>query len=119
MVYILTLPAAELEANLRKFYREERLTKAFPKRVPTAQQSRTPIVLVLSDPTGKRDARSLAWIGVRAHIGTLGAVDTSITVDPLRPCPSDVLIDDSSGLLEEMPAELRDEFVRATPTPAS
>jgi hypothetical protein len=114
VVYILTLPTAELDDNLRKFYLEERLTKAFPKSVPTARQSRTPIVLVLSDTNGRRDRRSLSWMGVRARIGTLGAVDASITVDPLRPSPPDVPIDGPSGILSELPSELREEFDRAT-----
>jgi hypothetical protein len=116
VVYILTLPAAELDDNLRKFYMEERLTKAFPKRVTTARQSQTPIVLVLSDTNGKRDMRSLSWMGVRARIGTLGAVDASITVDPLRPSPPDVLIDGPSGILSELSSELSEEFARATAT---
>lgn len=118
MVYVVSLTANELAANLNKFRIEMRLTKALPKVLikPTKSPAGPPVVLVLCDDSqGGTDqtTRRLAWIGVVAHQNTVGAVENSITVDPLRECFEPIPLDGREGLLRDLPAELNTQFLTA------
>jgi hypothetical protein len=113
VVYILTLPAEELANNWAKLLAENRITKAIPKsalRVVDVTRPRMAVVLG----TGNDKIRHLRWLGVVARYGTVGAVDESITIDPLKPCPSEVRIDGPTGLLSEFTEDERTAFDRAT-----
>ncbi|MGV9328204.1 hypothetical protein [Streptosporangium sandarakinum] len=75
------------------------------------------MVLVLGQ--GDRDerdsspSRHLVWIGVVARHNTVGAVDKSITVDPLRECMKTIMLDGYDGLLSKIPKPMREEFEQA------
>lgn len=58
----------------------------------------------------------LEWMGVVAKVGTVGAVDASITVDPLRECRKPVEFSGFGGgedLLDTLPSAARENFDRA------
>ncbi|MBD3008392.1 hypothetical protein [Streptomyces sp. 5-10] len=114
MAFIVTLSENELKANLGKFRIEQRLTKSRPKSLNiNAALDGPPIALLIGEapPQPGRDrSRWLAWIGIVARHGTVGAVDKSITVDPLRECGQVVPLDGPDGILQDIPAPLRQEF---------
>ncbi|MGW3302079.1 hypothetical protein [Streptomyces rubiginosohelvolus] len=89
MAFIVNLSSDELGANLEKFRIEQRFTKSRPKSLSIdAALDGPPVVFLvgeaLSEAGGAR-SRWLAWVGIAARHGTVGEVDKSITVDPLRP----------------------------------
>ena len=116
----MTLPAPELRSIRGKLRLEQRLTKALPKA--RLGGIGPPMVLVLGDlgadpnlGVGQRGLR-LEWMGVVAKAGTVGAVDASITVDPLRECHKPVPFDGfegGEGLLDVLPSAVRENFNRA------
>ncbi|MFD5590715.1 hypothetical protein [Streptomyces griseorubiginosus] len=118
MAFIVTLSASELKANLDKFRIEQRLTKSRPKSLSIdAALDGPPIALLIAEePTrpGRERSRWLAWIGIVARHGTVGAVEKSITVDPLRECADAVPLDGPGGILQDIPAVLREEFDSAS-----
>lgn len=101
VVYIVTFPVEELASIDGRFHLDQRLTKGLPKA--QVEVGGTPIVLVLGDlgaspKLGDRQRRlQLEWMGVIAQVGTVGVVDASITVDPLRECREPVAIAGSGG----------------------
>jgi hypothetical protein len=114
MAYILALTPGELADNRTKFEIELRLTKAYPKRVQRVGGAPGPrIALVLRDRDRDDGVRRLEWLGVASRVNTVGAVDNSITVDPLRPCLESIPLDGPSGLPGEFREELREEFSRS------
>ncbi|MFJ6212042.1 hypothetical protein ACIQGZ_01675 [Streptomyces sp. NPDC092296] len=117
MAYIVTLPAGGLNSIREKLRIEQRLTKALPKEVRPVEPSLSrPMVLLLSattTATGQR-IRHLMWLGIVAQHNTVGAVDWSITVDPLRECMETIPLDGHDGLLSRLSAELRSEFEQAS-----
>jgi hypothetical protein len=52
--------------------------------------------------------------GIVARHGTVGAVEKSITIDPLRECTEAVPLDGPDGILHDIPAPLRQEFDSAS-----
>ena len=115
MVHIVTLSASELADNLNKLRAEMRLTKAIPKSVGLmGSLPGPPMVLVVTESSGTspRDRR-LAWIGVVARHNTVGTVDNSITVDPLRECMDTIPLDGAEGLLNQLPDELNRQLSEA------
>lgn len=118
MAFIVTLSSNELDANQGKFRIEQRLTKSRPKSLNIdAALDGPPIVLLIGEApaqSGRDRSRWLAWIGIVARHGTVGAVDKSITVDPLRECLETVPLDGLDGILNGIPAPLRQEFDRAS-----
>ncbi|MFH8443614.1 hypothetical protein ACH4D3_20595 [Streptomyces sp. NPDC018026] len=118
MAFIVTLSSNELDANQGKFRIEQRLTKSRPKSLNIdAALDGPPIVLLIGEApaqSGRDRSRWLAWIGIVARHGTVGAVDKSITVDPLRECLETVPLDGLDGILNDVPAPLRQEFDRAS-----
>ncbi|MGI8335264.1 hypothetical protein ACRYCC_35390 [Actinomadura scrupuli] len=111
MVYIVTLAAPELSSIHNRLRAEQRLTKALPKgRTGNGSGSGLPMVLVLSEEGETQRQRRLGWMGVVAQHNIVGAVDRSITIDPLRECMEAVPLDGEEGLLSYMSASLREEF---------
>jgi hypothetical protein len=117
VAYVVTLPAPELASIRDKLRLEQRLTKALPKA--RLGVDGPPMVLVLGDPgadsqlgTGGRWLQ-LEWMGVVAKAGTVGAVDASITVDPLRECRKPVAFDGDEGLLNALSRSVYEDFNRA------
>jgi hypothetical protein len=116
MAYIVTLTSRELSSIRDKLRIEQRLTKALPRgAVPARPVVGPPIVLVVGEHGDGERSRHLAWLGVVARHNTVGAVDKSITVDPLRECLETVPLDGDGGLLDYLSGELRREFDRAAP----
>lgn len=118
MAFIVTLSSNELDTNQGKFRIEQRLTKSRPKSLNIeAALDGPPIALLIGeDPaqSGRDRSRWLAWIGIVARHGTVGAVDKSITVDPLRECTETIPLDGPDGILNRIPVPLRQEFDRAS-----
>ncbi|GAA2406268.1 hypothetical protein GCM10010191_12850 [Actinomadura vinacea] len=116
MAYIVTLPAPELASIRDKLQLEQRLTKALPKA--RLGIDGPPMVLVLgdlgADPQLGLGGRwlQLEWMGVVTKAGTVGAVDASITVDPLRECRIPVAFDGARGLLNALPGSVYEDFNR-------
>ncbi|WP_282693284.1 hypothetical protein [Streptomyces sp. CC208A] len=118
MAFIVTLSSEELDANQGKFRIEQRLTKSRPKSLNIdAALDGPPIALLIGEvpsQPGHERSRWLAWIGIVARHGTVGAVDKSITVDPLRECLATVPLDGPEGILRDLPPSLRQAFDRAS-----
>ena len=117
VAYIVTLAAQELASIRDKPHHEQRLTKALPKaRLGVLGP---PMVLVLSDlgadPRRNTSGRYLQMelMGVVTKSGTVGAVDASITIDPLRQCRKPVAFDGDEGLLRFLPDEVSEHFNQA------
>ncbi|MFF3695027.1 hypothetical protein [Streptomyces sp. NPDC002221] len=118
MAFIVTLSSDELDANQDKFRIEQRLTKSRPKSLNIdASLDGPPVVLLIGEAPsqpGHDRSRWLAWIGIVARHGTVGAVDKSITIDPLRECMETIPLDGPDGILNRLPPPLRQEFERAS-----
>ncbi|MBU6530166.1 hypothetical protein [Streptomyces mayonensis] len=118
MAFLVTLSSDELDANQEKFRIEQRLTKSRPRSLNIdAALDGPPIVLLIGEApsrSGRDRSRWLSWLGIVARHGTVGAVDKSITVDPLRECLETVPLDGPDGILNDIPAPLRQEFDRAS-----
>ncbi len=122
--FIITLSSAELASITEKLRIEQRLTKAFPKQTPlpkrdpgTPYQFSHPMVLVVAEDggTGSVDrSRRLAWLGVLSRHNVVGAVDESITIDPLRECREAVPLEGATGLLRHVSDRVREMFENAT-----
>ncbi|MFJ4774140.1 hypothetical protein ACIP88_34385 [Streptomyces uncialis] len=119
MAFIVNLSSDELNDNLEKFRIEQRLTKSRPKSlsIDPALDGPPMVLLVGETPAGADGVRSrwLAWLGIAARHGTVGAVDKSITVDPLRECMTAIPLDGHNGILSDLPENLRREFDLAAP----
>src|SRR5215475_1093189 len=113
MVYILTFSESELASISSRLTVERRLTKAVPKEIARPAdivRSRTTLVLGRGDNGG----RHLRWLGVAAQVGSIGASEDSVTIDPLVRVPCDILVDGPDGLLARLPEQARDDFGTAT-----
>lgn len=119
VAYIVTLPFEELSAIQDKLRAEQRLTKALSKGLrATGPNSGAELFLLLGESrhgNPESSHRRLAWVGVVAQHNTVGAVDRSITVEPLRECFEMIILDGELGLLRRFPSDLRAEFERAAP----
>lgn len=113
MVYVLTFPESELAGISARLAVERRLTKAMPKEMARPWdivKSRTTLVLGRGD-DGRRQLR---WLGVAAHVGSIGASGDSVTIDPLARLPFDIPVDGPDGLLARLPEQARDDFGKAS-----
>lgn len=96
----------------------QRLTKALPSGgAPTGRSPR--LALVISRIPHERistyedlqePSLYLDWIGVVLRSSTVGPVDKSITIDPLRKCTAHVPLDGPQGLLNRIPDPYRKVF---------
>ncbi|MEV0049029.1 hypothetical protein AB0H34_00850 [Saccharopolyspora shandongensis] len=108
MVFLVTLPADELKRIDDDLSISQRLTKALPLGLSAVSEvPRLAMVFSRDSSTGEVDAstgsRTLAWMGLVIRSNTVGPVDKSITIDPLRKCPEPVPVDGKSGLLDDIP----------------
>jgi hypothetical protein len=113
MAYILTFSESELASISSRLTVDRRLTKAVPKEIARPAdifRSRTTLVLGRSDSRG----RHLRWLGVAAQVGSIGAREDSVTIDPLVRVPFDIRIDGPDGLLAGLSEQARDDFDTAT-----
>lgn len=113
VTYIITLPRGELgriESNLRI---TQRLTKALSAAARPSDRSSNLALIVSYTYSSQTDASkfddqtephlNLTWIGVILRANTVGPVDKSITIDPLRECTPHVPLDGPKGLLQDIP----------------
>ncbi|MBC6457066.1 hypothetical protein HKK72_03965 [Actinomadura sp. HBU206391] len=112
MVYLMTIASDELDRIQPDLLVKQRLTKAFPKSIlRLAGPVDAAIALVFNYGSAENlTYRNLSWIGAVTQRGTVGALDRSITVDPLRKLPIEVPFDGAGGLLAAIPDELQKEF---------
>ena len=113
MVYLLTFSESELAGISARLAVERRLTKAMPKEMARPSdivRSRTTLVLARSD----NGMRELSWLGVAAHVGSIGAREDSVTIDPLAALPFGIPVDGPDGLLARLPEQARNDFGKAS-----
>lgn len=115
MTFLVTLPAEELRRIDDDLSVTQRLTKALPLGLSTVTGGpRLSIVfsrdVSVGEPNASIGNRALAWMGVVLRTNTVGAVEQSITIDPLRKCPEPILVDGPSGLLAAMPIPYRESL---------
>ncbi|MFJ2838746.1 hypothetical protein ACIO52_25630 [Nocardia sp. NPDC087230] len=109
MVYVVTLTATELSRIRPRLRAEQRFTKGFAHR--DASDSVPNLVLITQEDTDA--SRKLVWLGVAVHRGTVGAVDSSLTIAHLRECTEDIPLDGDKGLLRLLPEEAREAIERS------
>lgn len=114
MAYVVVLDDGELQRIDEKLDIEQRLTKALPSSVQAPSGS-PQLTFVCSrsqtEPGPHRNEpddaaiHTLAWLGMvmRPHGNNVGAVDKSITIDPLRRCRVAVPLDGRKGILSHLP----------------
>ena len=113
MVYVLTFSESELASISSRLTIERRYTKAVSKEIARpADIVRSRITLVLG--RGGNGQRHLRWLGVAAQVGSIGASENSVTIDPLVRVPCDIVVDGPDGLLANLPEQARDDFGTAT-----
>ncbi|MGP4018790.1 hypothetical protein [Saccharopolyspora sp. 5N708] len=113
MTYVVVLGERELQSIDEKLEIELRLTKALPSSIHAPDAS-PQLALVCSRSKATPHSRSpssddstphrLVWLGMVMRPGgnSVGAVDKSITIDPLRRCKEAVPLDGSHGLLKAL-----------------
>lgn len=112
MVYIITLASDDLDGIRGRLEVEGRLTKAnLSSRAAglTGLGEGGRLVLLLSDNGREGNGRYLEYLGVAARRNTVGPVDSSITVDPIRRAAYRIPLDGEFGILSKFPAELKEE----------
>jgi len=115
VTYVVCLDAAELRRIDTRLEIELRLTKALPASIqPVSAAPQLALVCARSNGNAAGAAAySLAWLGMVMRRNTVGAVDKSITIDPLRRCPPDVVLDGPRGVLSVLPGEHRESLRQA------
>lgn len=121
MVYVVSLRTDELDRIDADLTIAQRFTKALPAEIPLGDLGPR-LALVLSTTTARQtagenvsepDDRQIAWMGVVQRLNTVGPVDKSITIDPLRKCVDVVPIDGPKGLLAYLSDPHRSAFEHA------
>lgn len=109
VVYLVTLEPNEYENIENRLDIEQRLTKALPASIQ-APDSSPRLAFVCS--TSARDGDSytsseIVWLGMvmHPHGNRVGAVDKSITIDPLRRLRSPVNVDGDNGIAQRLNSE--------------
>ncbi|MFD7826286.1 hypothetical protein [Kitasatospora sp. NPDC059803] len=117
MVFLVTLSTDDLARSQDDLRQNLKFTKAIPPGYGPEEPGALPLVLFLTDgrPTKSRlhqavRDRSLVWIGKVGRWNTVGPVDRSITVQPLRECLPPVPLLGTNGLLEQLPEAHRETF---------
>ncbi|MEZ0070531.1 hypothetical protein ABIA32_006584 [Streptacidiphilus sp. MAP12-20] len=111
MVFLVTLSTDDLARNQDDLRQNLKFTKAVPSNYGPEEPGAVPLVLFLTDsqPSKSRAShqvvrdRSLVWIGKVGGWNTIGPVDRSITVKPMRECLPPVPLLGTDGLLESLP----------------
>jgi hypothetical protein len=118
MVFLVTLSTGDLARHQDDLRHNQRFTKAIPPGYGPEEPGALPLVLFLTDgqPAKARGShysvreRSLAWIGKVGSWNTVGPVDRSITVKPMRECLPAVPIYGTTGLMGSLSAAHRTAF---------
>lgn len=100
----------------------QRFTKGLPTGLDTSE-SGTRLALLVCDNrshpsnSGRREfsehGRFVTWIGSVQRFNTVGPVDSSITIEPMRRCPKPVPLDGSDGILASLSSTHRAHVERA------
>jgi hypothetical protein len=123
VVYVVVLDAQELQAVDARLDVEQRLTKALSSSVRANEGSPQRALVCARSSNASQElaggldsvVHTLAWLGMvmRPHGNTVGAVDKSITIDPLRRCRLEVPLDGPDGLLFALPRDHGESFQQA------
>ncbi|WP_329139841.1 hypothetical protein [Streptomyces sp. NBC_00670] len=122
MTYIVTLTSVQMAKNEDDWLITQRFTKGLPTGLDTSE-SGTRLALLVCDNrshpsnSGRREfsehGRFVTWIGSVQRFNTVGPVDSSITIEPMRRCPKPVPLDGSDGILASLSSTHRAHVERA------
>jgi hypothetical protein len=100
----------------------ERFTKGLPTGLDTSDAG-TRLALLVCDRRAHSanngsdsfagHGRFITWMGAVQRFNTVGPVDRSITIEPMRRCPKPVPLDGPNGILASMPSTYRAHVERA------
>ncbi|MFD7111776.1 hypothetical protein ACFWAF_16450 [Streptomyces microflavus] len=122
MTYIVTLTPEQMTSNEDDWLVSEDFTKGLPTGLDTSDTGTRLVFLVRGNPARSansgRDAlaehgRFISWMGSVQRINTVGPVDRSITIEPMRRCPEPVPLDGPDGILASLPSTHRGYVERA------
>ncbi|RKN11461.1 hypothetical protein [Streptomyces radicis] len=113
MTYIVTLTPDQVADNEGDWLVSERFTKALPTGLDTSDTG-TRLAFLVGDYRARSGAigrnglaehgRFITWMGLVQRINTVGPVDRSITIEPMRRCPKPVPLDGPDGILASLPS---------------
>ncbi|MEU6330770.1 hypothetical protein ABZ851_26365 [Streptomyces sp. NPDC047049] len=122
MTYIVTLTPDQMADNEDDWLVAERFTKGLPTGLDTSDTG-TRLALLVCDNRARsanngRDGfaehgRFITWMGAVQRFNTVGPVDRSITIEPMRRCPKPVHLDGPDGILASLPSTYRAHVERA------
>ncbi|MBX4173800.1 MULTISPECIES: hypothetical protein [Streptomyces] len=111
MTYIVTLTSLQMAENEGDWLITERFTKGLPTGLDTSDTG-TRLALLVCDNrahhsnNSRREfsehGRFITWIGSVQRFNTVGPVDSSITIEPMRRCPEPVALDGPGGILDSL-----------------
>ncbi|MGW1809151.1 hypothetical protein [Streptomyces sp. NPDC002078] len=122
MTYIVTLSSNQMAANEGDWLVTERFTKGLPTGLDTSDAGTRLAFLVCDNRAGSTNnsrkefsehGRFITWVGAVLRFNTVGPVDRSITIDPMRRCPRPVALDGPSGILASLPPVYRAHLEQA------
>ncbi|MFB6784165.1 hypothetical protein ACFCX0_44490 [Streptomyces sp. NPDC056352] len=111
MTYIVTLTSPQMAENESDWLITERFTKGLPTGLDTSDTGTRLALLVCDNRTGPTNnsrrqfsehGRFITWIGSVQRFNTVGPVDSSITIEPMRRCPRPVPLDGPDGVLASL-----------------
>ncbi|MFI6929327.1 hypothetical protein [Streptomyces sp. NPDC050287] len=99
----------------------ERFTKALPTGLDTSDTGTRLVFLVCDNRARSANGRAefaehgrfISWMGSVQRFNTVGPVDRSITIEPMRRCPKPVPLDGPDGILASLPSAHRAHVERA------
>ncbi|WP_314224117.1 hypothetical protein [Streptomyces zaehneri] len=111
MTYIVTLTSPQMAENESDWLITERFTKGLPTGLETSEPG-TRLALLVCDNrkhpanNSRREfsehGRFITWVGSVQRFNTVGPVDRSITIEPMRRCPRPVPLDGPDGILASL-----------------
>ncbi|QGK68918.1 hypothetical protein GIY23_04640 [Allosaccharopolyspora coralli] len=114
MTYVVVLSKSELESIEKKLDAEQKLTKALRYSLrPVDSSPQLALVCSASDTTPK--IYHLARIGmvIRPSGNQVGAVDKTITIDPLRSCNEPIDLTSEQGILRHLSSQTQKDVHQA------
>jgi hypothetical protein len=103
-----TLTPSQIAKNEPDWLVTQRFTKGLPTELDTSPEGTRLAFLVCDNRAGSASnsrkefperGRFITWVGSVLHINTVGPVDRSITIEPMRSCPRAVPLDGPEGIL--------------------